>query len=25
VRIEVDDPADTLRLGMPATVRIALP
>lgn len=24
VRIEVDDPADTLRLGMPATVRIAL-
>ncbi|HMO45053.1 MAG TPA: HlyD family efflux transporter periplasmic adaptor subunit [Rubrivivax sp.] len=25
VRIEVDDPADTLRLGMPATVRIELP
>lgn len=24
VRIEVDDPADTLRLGMPATVRIDL-
>lgn len=24
VRIEVDDPADTLRLGMPATVTIAL-
>lgn len=25
VRIEVDDPEDTLRLGMPATVRIELP
>jgi len=25
LRIEVDDPADTLRLGMPATVRIPLP
>ena len=25
VRIEVDDPEDTLRLGMPATVRIDLP
>ena len=24
VRIEVDDPADTLRLGMPATVRIEI-
>ena len=25
VRIEVDDPQDTLRLGMPATVRIDIP